>query len=291
MMHPFRTESFETRCADGVRLAGRLLIPEQAHAVVQFNGGTGAKKEFYLPFLSYLAENGYACCLWDYRGAGESAPPSLRGCSYMFRDYGLQDMPAIKSYLQGRFPGLPLYLVCHSAGGQQVGFMPDLSGIRGMVAFAVSAGYLPAMPLGYRLLSAYFFYLFTPLSIALTGYVAAKRFRIMEDLPRQVALEWRAWCRRPDYFFDPRFAGRSVPVEAYGRLPFPVQLYWTPDDTISSEANTRRFWSHVRSERGIQMQELRASAYGVREMGHFGFFRKQQRERLWPEVLETLRAM
>lgn len=287
----FITQPFETRCADGVRIAGSLLIPEKPVAVVQFNAGTGAKKEFYLPFLEFLAENGYLCCLWDYRGAGESAPPSLRGCGYSFRDYGMQDMPAVKAFLQGRFPDLPLYMVCHSAGGQQIGFMPDLSGVRGMVAFAVSAGYLPAMPVHYRLLSAYFFYLFTPVSIALTGYVAAKRFRIMEDLPKNVALEWRDWCSSPDYFFDPKFAGVIVPTQAYAQLPFPIHLYWTPDDTISNERNTRRFWSHIGSERGIRMEEVKAADYGVKEMGHFGFFRRSQRERLWPKVLDVLRAM
>lgn len=35
-------------------------------------GGTGIKKEFYLNFSRYLCEAGFAVCLFDYRGIGES---------------------------------------------------------------------------------------------------------------------------------------------------------------------------------------------------------------------------
>jgi len=96
-------EKFTATCIDGVQLNGLLLIPENHKAVVQFNCGTGAKKEFYKPFLSYLAAHGYVCALWDYRGSGESAPKDLANCDFTFRDYGIKDMPTIKSYLRSRF--------------------------------------------------------------------------------------------------------------------------------------------------------------------------------------------
>ena len=146
-------ERFTTHCADGVPLKGLLLIPPAPKAVLQFNGGTATKKEFYLPFLEYLAEQNYLCCLWDYRGSGESAPEDLSTCEFYFRDYGMQDIPAIKVYLQKRFPNLPLLLFGHSAGGQMIGLMPDLSGVLGMVGFAVSTGYMWHMPLSYHFLT------------------------------------------------------------------------------------------------------------------------------------------
>ena len=94
--------SFSTTCEDGVVLGGILLVPPHPKAVVQFNGGTAAAKEFYLPFLTFLAEHGYLCCLWDYRGMGVSAPPTLKNCAYQYREYGLQDMPAIRKYLEAQ---------------------------------------------------------------------------------------------------------------------------------------------------------------------------------------------
>ena len=170
---------FETTCEDGVTLKGLLIKPSSAKAVVQFNAGTAAKKEFYLPFLTYLAENGYLCCLWDYRGSGESAPNTLKGCNYNYRDYGQKDMPTIKRFLQNEYPNLPLLLFSHSTGGQQVGFMHNLEGYEGMVGFAISTGYAPNMPFAYRIRTNYFFYLFTPLSNLIFGYLKAKQFGYM----------------------------------------------------------------------------------------------------------------
>ncbi len=214
-------QPFAVTCSDGVVLKGILLIPESPKAMVQFNGGTAAKKEFYLPFLEYLAEHNYLCCLWDYRGSGESAPASLKGCDYTFHDYGMQDMYAVKSYLLETYPQLPLFFFGHSAGGQQMGLMKDMEGIQGMVGYAVSTGYLPHMPIGYRILSAYFFLIFSPISILLTGFVNAKRFGIMEDLPKKVVQEWRAWCLRKHYLFDGKFYGNTIPKGHYQSLLFP----------------------------------------------------------------------
>ncbi|WP_051296045.1 alpha/beta hydrolase family protein [Eisenibacter elegans] len=178
------------RCADGVVLRGILLLPEKPKAALQFNAGTATKKEFYLPFLEFLAENNFICCLWDYRGSGDSMPEGgLKNCDFTYSDYGLKDMPTIKVYLNERFPGLPFLFFGHSAGGQQIGLMPNLQNVKGAVNFAVSTGYAPNMPLGYRLMSSYFFYIFAPLSIKLTGYLKAKKFGIMEDLPKNVVLE------------------------------------------------------------------------------------------------------
>ena len=281
-------EAFSVQCEDGVILKGKLLCPAEPKAVVQFNAGTAAKKEFYQAFLEYLVEHDYLCCLWDYRGNGESAPASLADCTYTCHEYGMQDIAAVKSFLKNRFPTLPFFIVGHSAGGQQIGLLPDISGIDGMIAFAVSSGYLGNMPLGYRLQAAYFFYLFSPISIALTGYVAAKRFGIMEDLPRNVLREWRAWCTKPSYFFHPKFRGNTIPHGHFDDYNFPVHVYSTLDDTISSPKNVEAFWSNVHSHKGIEFTQLSPKTMQEKKIDHFGFFKKRMKNKLWPTVVEKL---
>lgn len=282
------TEKFSATCADGVVLQGILLIPDSPKAVVQFNCGTATKKEFYLPFLTYLAEHGFICCLWDYRGSGDSAPADMKNCLFTFRDYGIQDMPAIKRFLEAKFPSLPFLLVGHSAGGQQTGFMDQLESVKGMVNFAVSTGYLPYMPLTYRLKSNYFFYVFTPLSILFTGYLKAKNFRIMEDLPRNVVREWRDWCEKETYLFDPKFYGKTVPKGHFQEYTFPIHTFWTADDTISNERNTQNYWKNVKGTKPITFEQLRPADFGLKAIGHFGFFKKSMQETLWPLVLDRL---
>lgn len=281
-------EQFKTSYEDGVVLKGILLKPENPKAIVQFNGGTATKKEFYLPFLLYLTEHGYLCCLWDYRGSGDSAPEDLRACGHQYRDYGLKDMPTIKTFLIERFPNLPILLFAHSVGGQQFGFMENLEGYKGMVGYGVSTGYMKNMPFSYRLLSYYFFYVFTPFSNFWFGYLKAKKFGIMEDLPKKVVLEWRDWCSKKSYFFDEKFANKTAPVQNYKAIPFPIHIFWAPDDPIANERNVKDFWANVSSKGGINFQQLHPKDMGIQKIEHFGFFKKRMKEKLWGLALDKL---
>lgn len=281
-------ENFTVTCKDGVHLKGLLLIPEKPKAVLQFNGGTATKKEFYLSFLTYLANHNYICCLWDYRGSGESAPENLKGCDYKLQDYGIQDMPAIKNYLTRRFSNLPLLLMGHSVGGQLVGFMDNLTGYQGMIAMTVSTGHIGHMTFKNRCLSNFLFYMFTPFSLAVNGYLNSKKYGFMEDLPKNVILEWRDWCTKADYFFDEKFLGKTVPAGQFQHIPFPIHLFWTTDDFIANERSVPSFWKHIKSQQGIKITKITPESIGVKSIGHFGFFRKKMADKFWPKILKQL---
>lgn len=283
-----KKEQFHVICSDGVRLNGILLIPEIPKAVIQFNCGTGAKKEVYLPLLTYLAEHNYACCLWDYRGSGDSAPSTLKGCDYAYSDYGIKDMPAIKDYLNKRFGDMPFFIVAHSAGGQQIGFMNNLDNIRGVVNIAVSAGYYPNMPWKYRLKAYTYFYLFTPISVLFTGYVNGKKLGFMEDLPKNVVYQWRAWCAKPDYFFDKKFLEKTIPTGNFKNFNFPIHVFWTADDNISNQKNTENFWKHIHSNKGINFERITPDQFSLKRIGHFGFFKRAMKDKFWGSVVRTL---
>ncbi|MFI5150181.1 MAG: alpha/beta fold hydrolase [Bacteroidia bacterium] len=283
-----KKEKISILCSDGVSLSGVLFIPDKIHALVQFNGGTAVRKEFYQPFLEYISSQGYLCCLWDYRGSGDSAPSSLKECTFRFSDYGIKDMPAVKDYLRKRFPELPFYIIAHSVGGQQLGFMSDLKDVKGLIGFSVSTGHYAFMPLKYRLQCYYFFHLFAPLSTALTGYVASKRFGYMEDLPRNVVKEWGQWCRYPEYLFHESFKGKSVPHGTFKDFTFPCHYFWASDDPIATVKSVSMFRQHIQSTGTVVMQEIQPQAYQVKEIGHMGFFKRQFRNTIWKEALYKL---
>lgn len=276
-------------CADGVELSGELLTPIQAaKAIVQINGATATPYHFYLPIAKFLVEHGYAVLVYDYRGICSSTPPGgLRGCEYEYLDWGQYDMPAVLSWLQERFPDVPKLALGHSVGGQLIGFVPEHRSYVGMVAVASSAGYWGFMPLGYRLQTHFFFEVFRPLSKAIWGYTAAKRFGLMEDLPKNMTDTWRAWCSVPSYFFDPKFAPESSDKGAFKELEMPIQLFWMTDDPIANRRAVEAFWSHFRSKGGVRTEAVRPHDYGFKKIGHFGFFRKSGRQTLWPKVLQT----
>ncbi|MFN8253084.1 MAG: alpha/beta hydrolase [Ferruginibacter sp.] len=279
-------EDFEATCEDGIKLKGILLVPKKPKAVVQFNSGTAVKKEFYLPFLTYLAEQDFLCCLWNYRGGEQN--DNLKNSDFRFSDYGTKDMPAIKAYLTSRFSNLPFLILGHSAGGQQIGFMHDLDNVKGNINIAVSTGYYPNMPLGYRMKAYLFFYIFSPVSILIHKYVKAKTYGFMENLPQKVVVEWRDWLEREDYFFDEHFYGKTVPEGHFKNFKFPVHVYYATDDPVSNADNTKTFWSHVKSEKGISMTELTPAEYGLNSIGHFGYFKKTMKDTLWTDIAARL---
>lgn len=281
-------KDFETTCKDGIKLKGVLLIPEEPKAVIQFNCGTGTKKEIYLSFLMYLAESGYLCCLWDYRGSGNSSSENLENCDFTFSDYGTKDMPAIKKYLSEAFPNLPFLIIAHSAGGQQIGFMENLDNIKGVINFAVSSGYYSNMPFSYRMKAYFYFYVFAPISVWLTGFVKAKQFGIMENLPKNVVYEWRAWLEKEAYFFDDKFYGKTVPEGHFKDFKFPIHTYWTVDDTISNEKNTQAYWKHVKSSKPISFTKLEPKDFCLKKIDHFGFFKKNMKDKLWQDIIVRL---
>lgn len=286
-----KRESFKTICQDGVVLKGLLFIPLDTNSikgVIQFNSGTATKKTFYISFVEFLAENGYIVCLWDCRGNGESAPKNLKNCEYRYTDYGIKDMPTIKNFLTQKFPNYPFFIFGHSAGGQQIGLMDNLENVKGMVNFAVSAGYLLNMPFGYLMTSIFFFFIFTPLSNLFYGFLSAKKFGFMEDMPKNAINEWKDWCLKEDYLFDDKFYGKTVPIGNYQKIDFPIHNFWTTDDTISNKKNTYNLWKHFKSSKPITFKELKPSEYNLKEIGHFGFFKKKNKDKFWQQALDVL---
>jgi len=284
-----KSAPFRIQTVDGVWIKGVVFTPlTPPKAVVLINPATGAKQSFYRPFGEYLVKNGFAVCLWDYRGMGESAPESLVDCNYWMHDFGLKDIPRVLSHLKESFPELAVLVVGHSVGAQLMGLVPNNDLVRGLVAVATSVGYAPYMPLSYRMKAKYFLNIFGPISIRLQGYVAAKKFGMMEDLPKNIFQEWKEWSAEPDYFFDSKFFGNTIPKGNYTSLNFPIQVISATDDPISNEKAVQRFWSHVISKEGIWFKIYRPEELKAKKIDHFGFFRKAFEPTIWADIAQHL---
>jgi predicted alpha/beta hydrolase len=284
-------EKIRIQCTDGVSLAALLLLPQHPKSIVQFNSATATPKEFYLPFAHYLAENDFIVLLFDYRGICESTPEGgLKNCSYEYTDWATKDVPAVLDYLTLRFPSLSVFVVGHSVGGQMIGLVPNLYKISGMVTIASSSGYWGFMPFIYRLQTHFFFEIVRPITHLLYGFTAAKKLKIMENLPPKITNQWRKWCSVEDYFFDKKYFHTIEEISHFDKIPFPIQLFWLTDDAIAGKRNVESFWKHVKSTEGITLTEINPTEVGLKEIGHFGFFRKKYKAELWPFVLKKLNA-
>ncbi len=281
-----KEEEIKITCEDGVQLSAILFLASEAKGMVQINSATAVPKEFYKSFAKYLAKNGYHSIIFDYRGVNSSIPENgLKNCNFSILDWATKDMVSVKVYSNGRFPELPLFFAGHSVGGQLLVLFPQHEQVKAMFAFATSSGFWGNMPFLYRMQTLFFFYFVHPITRLLFGFSKLKWFGLMEDLPSTVTQQWKEWCSKPDYFFAPENYPTIREYDQSKNLNLPILVVSTQDDRISSLKNVELLWKHISSKKGIQFQELKPMEIGLKEIGHFGFFRKNIGHKLWPIAL------
>ena len=110
--------------ADGLPLSVCVVAPEDASpkALVQLAHGMAEHKERYLPFMEYLAGQGYASIINDHRGHGASVKsPNALGYFYAGGSNALvEDLHQLTLWFRVRYPGLKLFLFGHSMGSLAV---------------------------------------------------------------------------------------------------------------------------------------------------------------------------
>ncbi len=107
---------------DGLRLDGLLIAPEEKKAILQISHGMCEHKERYIPFMEYMAGQGYLCVIHDHRGHGKSVR-SKEDLGYFYQNGGeslVEDLHQITKQIKGQYPKLPYFLLGHSMGSLAV---------------------------------------------------------------------------------------------------------------------------------------------------------------------------
>lgn len=271
---------------DGHPIAVTLFHPSvPAGLSVLIGSATGAPRRYYRTFASYLAARGCTVLSFDYRGIGDSIDPLLPGAALRFRDWGLQDMPAALDTLHRIAPGHPVVAIGHSAGGQMLGLLPNNHLLAAALTVGSQLGHWAYWPtaswrLGMRIVTA----LTLPLTVRTFGQLPGL-FMGGVSLPAGIALEWARWCGHPHYYLDED--GAAHPTR-FARMRGPVRLYAISDDhfygPVSAVAALCRRFTPGSAELVIR----RPSDWGLRKLGHFGFFRASMPRAAWDEVIEWL---
>lgn len=137
--------------ADGLEISVMAVIPDKKpyRAVVQIVHGMSEHKERYLPFMEYLAGQGYITVIHDHRGHGKS----VKDKADLGYTYGggaqaiLQDIGTVNRKVHTRYPDLPLILMGHSMGSLAVrAFAAKHDSRIDMLIVCGSPSYNAAMP-------------------------------------------------------------------------------------------------------------------------------------------------
>lgn len=251
---------------------GSLVLISSAAAVPQ---------KFYRQFAQYMADNGArAVMTYNYRCMDDTMPKNK--CSAVkMSDWALKDFPAAVRHLTSRYPEFQLSGLGHSFGGQAFG----LSGMAGKferyMTLAAGSGYLGNMEdpdrLRFKINKIAY-----PLS-ALLGYVPAWT-GFGAPVPHGVFNQWRKWSNSPDFFMS----DRTIPeTRRFADVHIPIMSVGFEDDPWATRANVEALVSwYTRAD--VRLRWFTMEDTHDRPVGHFGFFRTEHKQTLWPQISDWL---
>lgn len=264
---------------DGLPLGATVFEPAQPQRALIVASATGVRRERYRKFARFFAELGWSVVTFDYRGIGDSRSGALHGVPYTMSDWGSKDIAGVIAWIEKQWAPSRLVVAAHSVGGQVLPFAPNHDRVHALLAVGCQKGYWKLWR-GFDRVRCLAFWRAIPIAVRLFGYMPMG-FAGCEDLPPQVALEWRRWGMYPDFLA----ADGSSLSHCHAAFAAPIRAYSFADDPYAPPAAVEKllgFYTRAPKEhRHMHPREL-----GVRRFGHSGFFIDPAGEPLWHDVSE-----
>ncbi len=275
------------RVDEGASVALCVFEPAgTARASVVIGGAMGVRQDYYASFAQWLAQQGFRVTTFDYRGHGDSLVGPMREVRADLFDWA-RDYEAVIAAARVALPGQPLYLLGHSLGAQLPGLLRNPGQVDGLLSVAAGSGYWRDNAPRLKRMVPYFWWVLVPLATRLYGYFPGRKLRKVGDLPAGVILQWRRWCLNPTYSVGAE--GPEV-AQRYGAVRFPVLALSMSDDELMTLRGTHAL-VNLYSNAPTRVERIAPQDVKALRIGHFGFFREQFRQSLWPRAVADLAAL
>lgn len=280
MTSEIQPQRLSLRASDGHPIAATFYPALEPKGAVFIFGAMGVAQSYYRPLADFLTASGFSAITFDPRGMGESLAGPLSAIDTDILTWARHDAEAVLSELTRLAPEVPLTWLGHSLGGQVMPLAPTHARVSKFITVASGSGWwrenAPELKRRVWLL----WYGLVPMLTPVFGYFPGERLKMVGDLPKGVILQWRRWCLHPQYIVGvegermrEQFAGFRAPI---------TSLSFT-DDEMMSEKNISSLHACYQSA-PKKMLRFSPTELGRKRIGHFGFFRTEQRE-LWERLL------
>ncbi|AOA57994.1 alpha/beta hydrolase family protein [Acinetobacter larvae] len=279
-------QSLNISCADGYSLSARFYRRQVGHRLhpILICPATGITQNFYQKFAQWLTQQGFDVLSFDFRGIGQSLHGPLKKSSASIIDWGQLDIPAAIDCLCRLTNQQQVYLLGHSAGGQLLGVAANHAKVAQVIAVAGSTGYVKALKGRTKTLAPLMFQVIFPLSNLLKGYGATKILNMGENLPKNVAKQWAAFCSKPGYIDNA--CKRKQANDFHAQIHCPITVYAAIDDEIATAENVKQFLALYPNAK-TDYCPLRPVDFAQQKIGHMLMF-KSHYQAIWPKLIEKL---
>ncbi len=274
------------KTADGFSIVTTVFGEGNRGPAVLINSGTGVPQVFYKKFAQYLAAHNCTAVTYDYRGIGQSRSGPIRSHPGTMKDWAQRDAQAVSDWLVARFPTRPLTAVGHSFGGQAFALMTGNARFSNVALVAAQSGYWRLFESWHRVKTFLLWHVLAPVITPALGYFPSRKIGLDADLPAGVMQQWAAWGRHPDYLmgeFGHGETNRFVDIEC------PILMVGINDDIFAPTRGVAALKAYLPSGK-LRHSTIDAAKLPARSLGHFGFFREQNKGALWKPLLAFLKG-
>jgi predicted alpha/beta hydrolase len=270
--------------ADGFRLAAVVHEPARPRFALVIGSAMAVPLKYYAPFAASAAEHGIAVLNFDYRGMGQSGPPSRRDARAPVTDWARLDVEAALTFARARWR-LPLAYLGHSPGLHLFGLAPGSRHVRAAIGVASGSGWIGSAHSPFDFLRRLFLFgVLAPGLSAPLGRFPGRAIGIVGDVPGRQMRGWARWCLSPGYVR--RAAGGAVP-QGFANWRGPLLMLSFTDDAMMSRKAIALHADNFRSAK-IEHRHIAPSDFGLDEINHFGFFRPAIGAAMWRPTLDWL---
>ena len=271
-------------CSDGVELAASVFGGATPDWIV-INSAMGVRRQFYRALANYLAEAGFHVVTYDYRGIGESLTGSVNDNEARLYEWGELDFDAVLRHVQQERAARTIAVIGHSVGAQIVGLSAANESIDAVVAVATQSGYWRNWTGLGRIGMYLLWHVGLPGVTRAVGHFPGRLVGGSVDLPPGIARDWAACGRDPDYI---RGSYARESDRHFATLRAPVLALSITDDRYAPRAATEALLAWYENA-PHEIVEVTPKLLGVRQIGHFGWFRQEIGTRSWQQTLNWLR--
>ena len=177
---------------------------------------------------------------------------------------------------------LPWHCIGHSVGGQIIGLAKNNMHLQSCYCVSAQSGYWKHWEKLHKPRMFAMWHTVIPGLSLLLGKVPGVLLG-GESLPGGIARQWAYWGRHQDYIVD----DNSTPIrDGFNTLKIPMKFLIIDDDLEFAPPKAVQAISSFYKNADTSIDVIQSSPVSGQSIGHFGFFRKQHKNTLWPQPLD-----